>query len=80
MLERQLNITELKKKRKIKFDSLLKDRKTRSRISMQPNGLAVNNFDSNTVSKLSKILPMKDLLNCSAELYDMYNSAKNESP
>ncbi len=49
MIERELNITELKQKRKIKYDTLLKDRKTRSRISMQPNGLAVNNFDSNTV-------------------------------
>jgi hypothetical protein len=47
---------------------------------MQPNGLAVNNFDTNTVQKLSKILPMKDLLNCSAELYDMYNSTNNDSP
>lgn len=76
MIERQMNITELKQKRKVKFDTLLKDRKSRSRIRMQPGGLTVNNFNSNTVQKLSKILPMKDLLNCSAELYDMYHTTK----
>ncbi len=47
-LERGVNITELKKKRKIKFDNLFQDRKSRSRIDFQA-GLAVNNFDSNTV-------------------------------
>ena len=34
--------------------------------------LAINDYNTTQVLNLTKIMPMRDLLKCSAELYDLY--------
>ena len=64
-----INITELKQKRKQKFETFMSNRKTRSRLE---GVLTAKNFDLDTMQKLTKVIPKKDLLKCSAELHDLY--------
>ena len=64
-----INITELKQKRKQKFETFMSNRKTRSRLE---GVLTAKNFDLDTMQKLTKVIAKKDLLKCSAELYDLY--------
>jgi len=59
-------MTELKQKRKQKFETFMSNRKTRSRLE---GVLTAKNFDLDT---MHKVIPKKDLLKCSAELYDLY--------
>jgi hypothetical protein len=47
----------------------MSNRKTRSRLE---GVLTAKNFDLDTMQKLTKVIPKKDLLKCSAELYDLY--------
>jgi hypothetical protein len=37
-----------------------------------PRGLTVNDYNNDAILDLIKYMPMKDLLKCSAELYDLY--------
>jgi hypothetical protein len=48
---------------------MISNRKTRSRLE---GVLTAKNFDTETIQKLTKIIPKKELLQCSAELYDLY--------
>lgn len=71
----RLNLSDLKTKRKIKFDKLVHSMKSRSRIDNQ-NGqqtnLTINELDPETIKEMSKAINMRDMLKCSAELYDLY--------
>jgi hypothetical protein len=55
--------------RKKRFESMMSTRRTRSRIEGM---LTAKNFDTETVKKLTNIIPKKDLFKCSAQLYDLY--------
>ena len=58
---------------------MMSTRKTRSRLE---GFFTAKNFDTETIQKLTKIIPKKDLLKCSAELYDLYikDHIKVENP
>jgi len=38
----------------------------------KPLGLTINDYDPKVIEDLRRCVPIKELLNCSAELYDLY--------
>ena len=75
-----IDIEELKRKRRFKFGQVMTALKDKSRqpVNLMSKGLFANGLDPSLVDNLADHIPIKELLNCSVELYDLYNSQDKE--